>query len=101
MNKKVSNEVVALSEENQAANSPYVRNMKYNDIVNVVVGILSAKGLAFWALEVLPVGPKAEVLRLLNSSCAIFSAGSVETIYTDFSLNAAEAIEEEQDAMDL
>ena len=29
------------------------------------------------------------------------SAGNVETISTDFSLNAVEAIEEEQDAMDL
>ena len=53
------------------------------------------------ALEILPLGPKDEILQLLNSTRAISSAGSVETIYTDVSLNVGEAIEEEQDAMDL
>ena len=53
------------------------------------------------ALEIRPAGPRDEILQLLNSTRAISSAGSVETIYTDFSLNAIEANEEEQDGMDL
>ena len=54
------------------------------------------------ALDILPAGPRDEILALLNSTNALSSASSVETIYTDFVLNAAQAIEEEQeDVMDL
>ena len=54
------------------------------------------------ALDILPAGPRDEILALLNSTNALSSASSVETIYTDFVPNAAQAIEEEQeDVMDL
>ena len=54
------------------------------------------------ALDILPAGPRDEILALLNSSNATSSASSVEMIYTDFALNATQAIEEEQqDGMDL
>ena len=54
------------------------------------------------ALDILPAGPRDEILALLNSTNALSSASSVETIYTDFVLNAAQAIEEEQEeVMDL
>ena len=53
------------------------------------------------ALEILPSGPRDEVLQLLQSSRAMSTAGSIETISTDFSLNVVEANEEEQDVMDL
>ena len=51
------------------------------------------------ALEILPAGPRDEILALLNSTNATSSASSVEMIYTDFALHAAQAIEEEQEEM--
>ena len=54
------------------------------------------------ALDILLAGPRDDILALLNSSNATSSASSVEMIYTDFALNATQAIEEEQqDGMDL
>ena len=38
------------STERQAANSPFIRHMEINDIVNVVAESLAAKGLDFWKI---------------------------------------------------
>ena len=38
------------STERQAANSPFIRHMEVNDIVNVVAESLAAKGLDFWRI---------------------------------------------------
>ena len=36
--------------ERQATNSPFIRRMEFNDIVNVVAETLAAKGLNFWKI---------------------------------------------------
>ena len=54
------------------------------------------------ALEILPAGPRDEIIALLHSTNATSSASSIETIYTDFALRATQAIEEErEDILDL